>query len=565
MRAIIKKAVAPVATAFIIFLSPNAFAQSLPDSIIKKIDGLFKQWDNPKTPGCAIAIIRNDSIVYKKGYGSANLEYGIPITPETIFHMASVSKQFTAFSIVLLARQGKLKLDDDIRNYLSWFPDMGKKITIRHLLTHTSGVRDQWQLLAISGTRLDDVITQEHIVKILSAQKELNFDPGERFLYSNSGYTMLAEIVKSVTGQTLRAFTDSAIFKPLGMTNTHFHDNYKEIEKNRSYSYDRVDSSHFSNSILSYSNAGATSLFTNIDDLSLWVINFYNHKVGDQKDIDQLTEKGKLNNGKEIDYALGISSDKQFGWRRFSHAGGDAGYRTFICVFPDLKMGFLVFSNVGDFNPYLKASDMSRLFIADTSKKETAHTQKTDSSLAVLKNAESWKKFTGDFISDDGTRFNFRIKNEKLYLDGGDQDYLLVPGTKDSFSVFVFPEIRFVFFQKTGDDPLLDFLDSDGEVHRMVKFKANTTLTKKQLEAYAGVYYCPELDCKYEIVVKDQQLYLTNNKYSDTKLTLMGEDHLVDDFWWMNHLLVRRDAAKKIIGFEVNDGRVMHLRFDKIK
>ena len=361
--------------AFII-LSPQGFSQPLPDSMVKKIDAIFKKWDNPNTPGCAIGIIRNDSILYKRGYGSANLEYGIPITPQTIFHMASVSKQFTAYSIVLLQKAGKLKLDDDIRKYLPWFHDMGKKITIRNLLNHTSGVRDQWQLLAIAGTRLDDVITQEQIVKILSAQRELNFAPGEQYLYSNSGFTMLAEIVKAVSGKTLRAFTDSAIFKPLGMTHTHFHDDYEEIEPNRSYSYNRKDSTHFSNAILSYSVAGATSLFTNIDDMARWIMNFYSPVAGDAHNIDELTEAGKLNSGKETGYALGISVSKQFGWRRFSHLGADAGYRTYISIFPDLKMGFVVFSNLGDVDTYGQAFEMSKLFISDTSSRKTAETDK---------------------------------------------------------------------------------------------------------------------------------------------------------------------------------------------
>lgn len=540
-------------------------AQTLPDSTVKKIDNLFKQWDTPNTPGCAIAIIRNDSILYKKGYGSANLEYGIPITPETIFHMASISKQFTAFSIVLLAKQGKLKLDDDIRKYLPWFPDVGKKITIRNLLNHTSGIRDQWQLLAISGTRLDDVITQEHIVKILSKQKELNFEPGEKYLYSNSGFTLLAEIVKSVTGQTLRAFTDSAIFRPLAMVHTHFHDNYKEIEKNRSYSYDRTDSIHFANAILSYSNAGATSLFTNINDMALWIMNFYRHKVGDQTDIDHLTEKGKLNSGKEIDYALGISSDKQYGWKRFSHGGADAGYRTFMCVFPDLKMGFVVFSNLGDFNTSLKASELSKLFVSDTSKRVTVAPPQNDSSLAVLKDVQKWKKFMGNFISDDGMSFSVKLKNDKMYVNPGDQDYLLMKQTKDTFVVFVMPAIKLVLLEKASGETAVDFIDNFGQLRHTARFKIDSSLTDKQLLPYTGVYYCPELDCSYGMVIKDHQLYLTNDKYSDTKLKLIGEDHLLDDFWWMHHLVIRRDAAKKIIGFEVTDGRVMHLKFEKIK
>ena len=137
-------------------LTPKLFSQSLPDSTIKKIDSLFAKWNNPNSPGCTIGIVMNDQLVYSKGYGMANLEYGIPNKPETIFHMASISKQFTAWSIVLLARQGKLSLDDDIRKWLPWFPDLKEKITIRNLLNHTSGIRDQWQLLAISGTRLDD-------------------------------------------------------------------------------------------------------------------------------------------------------------------------------------------------------------------------------------------------------------------------------------------------------------------------------------------------------------------------------------------------------------------------
>ena len=260
-------------------------AQSLPDSTTKKIDALFKKWDNSSSPGYAVGVVRNDSLIFAKGYGVANLEYNIPIAPETIFHMASVSKQFTAFSIVLLARQGKLNLDDDIHKYLPWFPDLKVKITVRNLLNHTSGIRDQWQLLAIAGTRLHDVITQDQIIKILGKQQALNFNPGEEWSYSNSGYTMLAEIVRAVSGKSLRQFTDSVLFKPLGMKNTNFHDDYTEIVPNRSYSYDRKDDTHFQNSILSYSVAGATSLFTNVDDMSKWVMNFYNHKVGDQQDI----------------------------------------------------------------------------------------------------------------------------------------------------------------------------------------------------------------------------------------------------------------------------------------
>ena len=542
------------------FVTSKIIAQPLPDSTIKKIDSLFAKADK-STPGYAIGIVRNDSLIYAKGFGMANLEYSVPVTPETIFHMASVSKQFTAFSIVLLAKQGKLDLDDDIRKYLSWFPDLKEKITIRNLLHHTSGIRDQWQLLAMSGTRLDDVITQNQIIKILSKQQALNFKPGDQFSYSNSNFTMLAEIIKSVTGQTLRQFTDSAIFKPLGMNNTHFHDDYMEIVKDRSYSYFKIDSAHFANAVLSYSNAGATSLFTNINDMSKWIMNFYDHTVGDQKDIDQLTEKGRLNNGKEISYALGINVDTYKGWKQFSHSGGDAGYRTYLTVFPDLKTGIAVFSNDGDGEPWDKTYSIAKLLINDTAKNKVEE-KKSDSSTAILKDTMRFKNYAGDYISEEGVRFTFSMENQKMYWKPYGQTYLIIKGDKDTFSMFADSTVKFVFNTSNGNTTVHQYWPDNERL--LTKYISDTTQTDAQLQVYTGTYYCPELDCKYGIAIKDHHLVLTNNKYDDAKLTLAGADHLFSDYWWMNHLLITRNNKKEITGFEVNSGRVMHVRFNKI-
>ncbi len=547
-----------------VIIANNGAAQSLPDSITKKIDSIFIKWNNNTSPGGTIGIVRNDSLVYAKGYGMANLEYAVHNEPATIFHMASVSKQFTAFSIVLLAKQGKLKLDDDIHKYLTWFPDLKEKITIRHLLNHTSGIRDQWQLLAISGTRLDDVITQDHIIKILSKQRALNFKPGEKYSYSNSGFTLLAEIVKSVSGQSLGKFTDSAIFKPLGMNNTHFHDDYTEIVLNRSYSYNRVDSTHFSNSILSYSNAGATSLFTNINDMSKWVMNFYNHTVGDQSDIERLTTKGKLNDGKELTYALGIAVGKFNGWKEYSHGGADAGYRTYLSVLPDIKMGFIVFSNLGDFNPGGKMSAIANLFVKDTANVKALVTGvKRDSAMAVLKDSLKWKKFLGDYTGDDGVPFNIYLKGGALYYQVYNETNFLIKENRDSFSVGQDPSVKFVFALK-NKDTLLTVITPDQNYYSK-KYRNDTAAGDLVLKKYTGTYYCPELDCKYGIELKNHQLILTNSKYNDTKLSLIGTDHLLSDYWWMNHLKVLYDSSQKIIGFEVNAGRIEHLKFNKIE
>lgn len=558
---------AKISTAFVIFTIVTITklpSQSLPDSTIKRIDNIFKRWDNKNSPGCAVGIVKNDSLIFAKGYGMANLEYGIPITPETIFHMASISKQFTAYSIVLLARQNKLRLDDDIHKYLPWFPDLKEKITIRNLLNHTSGIRDQWQLLSIAGTRLDDVITQDHIIKVLSKQQALNFKPGERYSYSNSGFTMLAEIVHKVTGKTLRQFTDSAIFAPLGMKNTHFHDDYTEIVKNRSYSYERKNFTNFSNDILSYSNAGATSLFTNVNDMAKWVMNFYDRKAGDEIDIQQLTQPGKLNNGKELTYAAGIATDSYKERKQFSHSGADAGFRTFLTVFPDLKMGFIVFSNLGDLAPWDRAYEVADLFLTDTAKAKVATGVKKNYSAATLTDTLSVKNYTGDYISDEGVRFNFKVDHQKMYWRPYGQILLLNRNEKDTFSMFDDPTVKFVFSVNSAKNIIVD--QYWPENHRLLtKYIADTTQTVKQLQSYAGTYYCSELDCKYGIAVKDNHLILTNNKYNDSRLTLAGADHLLSNYWWMDHLVIIRNNKKKVAGFEVNSGRIMHLRFNKIE
>lgn len=515
-----------VLTSLILLLTLTVRTQSLPDSIVKKIDHLFEPWDHPNTPGCTVGIVRNDSLIFAKGYGMANLEYDIPNTPGTIYHIASLSKQFTSFSIVLLARQGRLRLDDDIHKYLPWFPDLKEKITIRHLLNHTSGIRDQWQLLAISGTQLNDVITQDHIIKLLSRQQALNFKPGDEYNYCNSGYTMASAIVQAITGQTLRQFTDSALFKPLGMTHTHFHDDAGEVVKGRSYSYWKIDSTLYANSILSYSNAGATSLFTNINDFSKWIMNFYDHKVGDQQDIDVLTQKGRLNNGKEIDYALGIGVIDERGHKGFAHNGADAGYRTVMIVFPDIKMGFIVFSNEGHFVPGDKAIAMAHLFMPDNAGKSPSDTPPNDPKAAE-------KRFVGDYIADDGEILRFRQGE---------------PSTKYSFSI-----------PRPGDT--LVSVPTSGKV--FTKFSPLLT-TEQSMAPYAGTYYCPELECRYSIIFKDHSLVLTNIKYNDIVLGPAGPDHFFTGFWAMHHIKMLRDGYGKITGFEVNSDRVQHLRFNKL-
>ena len=283
------------------------------NKFIPVIDKIFSDFAKNSSPGCSLAIVEQGKVLYKNGYGLANLEHNIPITPATVFHVASVSKQFTCFALLLLEQQRKLALNDEIYEYLPEVPDFGKRITIRHLCHHISGLRDQWELLVLGGWRMDDVITKDHIFKMVKKQKELNFEPGAEHLYCNTGYTLMAEIVARVSGTTFPEFTKENIFEPLGMNSTHFHDDHELIVPNRADCYDKREDGKFKKSILSYANVGATSLFTTAEDMTKWLTNLDDGKVGGIELRDKMHEQGRLNDGKIITYALGQEVTKHKG------------------------------------------------------------------------------------------------------------------------------------------------------------------------------------------------------------------------------------------------------------
>ena len=220
------------------FPAPVCPSEDRPASSQARIDTLFSRWDKPGSPGCALAVIRDGKIIYSQGYGLADLEHDIPITPKTVFYIGSTSKQFVAMSILLLEEQGKLSLDDNVRRWLPDFPEYDRPITIRHLIHHTSGIRDYLTLWSLAGHDYLDYIPEKAVYDLICRQKELNFSPGTQFLYSNSCYFLLAEIIKKVSGQSLREFADRFIFQPLGMIHSHFHDDVTQIIKNRAFGYD---------------------------------------------------------------------------------------------------------------------------------------------------------------------------------------------------------------------------------------------------------------------------------------------------------------------------------------
>ena len=535
---------------------------STPD---KQIDQLFTAYNNPQTPGAAVAVAKDGKIIFKKGYGSADLEYNIPITPATIFHIASLSKQFTAFSILLLEGEGKLSINDDIRKYIPEVPDFGKVITLNQLMHHTSGLRDQWDLLALAGWRLDDIITKAQVLRLVSRQKDLNFNPGDEFLYCNTGFTLLAEVVARVSGQTFAEFTRIHIFQPLKMNNTLFYNDCEKIVKNRAYSY-HADSTGLKKSILSYSVVGATSLFTTVEDLSLWAMNFENPVVG--KDIiEKMNMKGILNKGDTIGYAMGQGIGVYKGLKFNAHDGADAGYRTSLWRFPDQKFSVNVLSNFASFNPSGMAMRIADIYLKD---KEVTKTPKKEEEANMENKASSDNKslkvdhdtlmaYCGKYELDPGEMATVSLENESLFVEA--PGLPKTPMTTVSSTTFDVSAVsaRVTFLRDESGKVVKLKAQMNGEEHFAMKMP-DFDPSKVNLAEYAGDFYSSELSTTYSIVVESGKLIARHFRTGDIHLVASKSDQFTGDQWYFGNIEFIRDN-NTITGCKVSTGRVRNLTF----
>jgi len=530
-----------------------------------QVDELFTVWDNKERPGAAVAVVQNGAIVYKKGYGMSNLEYDIPIVPSTIFHIASVSKQFTVFSILLLESEGKLTLDDDIRKYIPEVPDFGKTITLRHLASHTSGLRDQWNLLAMAGWRLDDVITKEHVLKLISKQQELNFDPGEEYMYCNTGFTLLAEVVARVSGVSFATFTKERIFKPLKMNNTLFYDDHEKIVKNRAYSY-HSDSSGYKKSVLSYANVGATSLFTTVEDLSLWALNFSSPKIGSPELITKMNTPAVLNSGKTFGGALGQFVGEYKGLNEIQHGGADAGYRSYLTRFPDHNFSVVVFSNDASFGSGSMAHKITDIYLRELiktkPKNDIAASGTSDDKITI--DQKTIKTYMGDYELQPG--FNISITEDRgqlLAQATGQEIVTLIPVSQTKFKIAeVEAEITFI---PAEDEKVESFkLEQGGQImnaSRIIAFdKSSVDLSK-----YTGKFYSEELSTAYEFMIEGDKLIARHSRHGDITLDPIKKDMFSGSEWFFNKIEFIKDADDKISGCKVSSGRVRNLLFLKEK
>jgi CubicO group peptidase (beta-lactamase class C family) len=478
-----------------------------------EIDQILQEYNHSDSPGCSVAVYQDGRTVFAKGFGMASLELRVPNSPQTVFYIGSVSKQFVAASIVLAARQGHLSLDDDIRKFLPEIPDYGETITVRHLIHHTSGLRDYLGLMYLGHNHFENVYTDEWIIDLIARQKALNFLPGERYLYSNSGYFLLAQIIERATGQTLRQYAQENIFRPLGMRHTHFHDDRGQVFDNRAMSYDEDDDGEYRLEwYTNFDKVGSGGLMTTVEDLLYWDGIFYDSEFGGEGFADQMLETGKLNDGKELDYAFALAHGEFRGLPTIAHAGSFMGFRAQLLRFPQQHLSVATLCNLGSADPTGISQEVAALFLADDLDPQEAevltHEGKVEADAVKPKEAE---RITGRYWSEE-EQFAREIRIDEgtvRYVRSEEDVNALTPRTDGAYRMLGVPVDVTVGFEPASASPAERMTVTVGDEKPTVLERFVPWMPSElELGRLTGTFHNDELQADYILEVVEGKLVI---------------------------------------------------------
>lgn len=516
-----------------------------------RIDSVFSSWQRTDGPGCIAGVRQNGSTVHLKAYGMANLEYAVPLTAESVSESGSVAKQFTAAVLLLLARDGKLSLDDDIRKHLPQVPDFGAPITLRHLLTHTSGIRDQWALLSIAGWPPgSQVHTIDQIVYLISRQRRLNFPPGELYLYSNTGYALLAAVVRKVTGQSLADWSREHLFRPLGMQHTQWRDDYRRVVPTRATAYSRgaggawVQDMPFT---MVYGNGG---LLSSIPDMLIWNDALTNGTAPLSREIVREMETPmRLNDGTVIGYALGLGVNNWRGIREVAHGGATAGYRTQLSRWPAQNLSVAIFCNAGNATPgdYARQIAQRLLQVPNEDVAPAPVVAITTAELTPLIGA--WRDSAWD------RTVTTSLQGDKLMISAGGPSTALTHLGKLRFWSPVAGD--FQFEQANGTGRLVQQQDGRHEYLRQTPIDTASI----RLADYVGRYSSEELDVSYVVQIEDGRLTARRTWETPARLTPVYRDGFAAPG---RTVRFTRDRSGRVTGFRIFAGRALDVRFTRM-
>lgn len=536
-------------------LQPHAAVGATPTDA--QIDRLFAAWTRPGTPGAMLTVVRDGAVIFNRGYGLANLEHAVPITPSTPFHVASLSKQFTAFAIHLLAQEGKLQLDDPVRQHLPELALQGPPITLRHLLHHTSGLRDQWTLLRLAGLRLDDHLTQGDVLALLGQQRELNFEPGSEELYSNSGYTLLGLVVQRVSGQSLADFARERIFLPLGMTGTRFQSHYGDLAPGRATSYERMRD-RYRAVALSTSTTGATNLLTTAEDLVRWDRNFTDARVGGPSLLLNLQARTTLTSGRETAYASGLLTGQHRGQPVVEHGGVDAGFRAHLLRLPTRRLTVILLGNTSE----LRTAELARR-VADLYLEGEADVEPPPAPVPELSlDAAALAPYLGVWEVRPGTVMRFTAQGHTLRVQATAQPaFALAATAPDRFVTRAFPaSVTFAAPDASGRSRTATWRQGGRELP--LRRLEPAAPDAEALQRCAGDFYSEELRTLYRLSVRDGTLRLRYPR-GEVALTPLAPD-LFDAPAPLGSVRFQRSPAGSCDGFAVTAARVRGLRFVRV-
>jgi CubicO group peptidase (beta-lactamase class C family) len=531
-----------------------------------RIDRLLGIQSSTPRPGCAVAVIRNGDIIFQQCYGMANLEDEIPISPRSVFNIGSISKQFTAFALGLLEQEGKLTLEDDIRRHLPELPDYGKPIRIRHLIHHTSGIRNSYpDLLWLAEWRDGDITTFEDAKNLIFAQKSLNFLPGEEFLYSNSNYVLLAEICARVSGMSFGKYCRESIFQPLEMHSSLIHDSCFMLVPRRALGYFGEDKGPWFLAPLNDAVAGPTNVYTDIPDLMKWDENFYTGRIGGHELVRQMCQPGTLDNGTPLEYGWGFDVGKSFihrGWRTVEHSGSHGGYTSHMLRIPELHMSVIFLSNYFNMLATEMAWKVADLFLEMKPGYLPGNSKGKGRKLSSEPIPAAW---LGTYYSParDAIR-EVLLKDEKLYYDSIE----LVRSSGNAFQFRHDDSVRIEF----RTDPKSVVTLTATSPYGTVSYYKVTPIQESGIEfsQYPGKFYCPELDVYWNVETREPSgLAIKRRKYPTTYLTPMFRDAFRDDwhpiveFPFKFLVTFTRNEKKEITGLQVSGVGPRRIFFEK--
>lgn len=544
-------------------------SKGIKDSIEIKIDTMIAQMGlSSETPAGVVGVIKDGKLIFKKAYGLANFESKEPNTTSTLFNLGSVSKQFTAAAVLLLAKEKELSLKDDIRKYLPDFPDYGYTITIENLVHHTCGIKSSDVLMLMAGN-LDSKETQEETYSLIIKQKSLNFKPGDEYLYSNSGYVLLVNIIEKTSGMKFSKFIEEKIFRPVGMNQTFIYDNPDKIIKNSAKGHSGGGDEKFKRSDnLNNTVVGQSNVYTCVEDFLQWDNNFYKNMLGKWDFSKEMTTLMPLNNGDTCNYAFGLEISQHKGLKTISHQGGTMDFTAQYIQIPSEKFAVLCLFNVPADVTSL-AYKITDLFVKGNPQPGNASVQqekvKVDSSVL--------QKYVGKYFDEiNWMEVTITKEGDHLVFDAPYQGrFEIYPSSDTSFFV-TFADLKFIFIK-----------DDKGEITKAAIIQGNQKfyltylgtnvipLKAEQLSIYAGDFYCEEIDVTYPVLFKDNKLYVKFPEPTAQFCKIEVESELIPehaDYFAspISSFQFTRNTKNEISGFIIKDvGRVRNLVFSKVK